>query len=193
MDPGLATVRFARYSANYIPRNSAALTSVNDVNTSVGFWGAQPDFRIPERLSPGFGPFPDLELEAMYQDQVRTFTAYQVQVAELAIRRVPDADLVMIYFEQPDGSGHQFTLTDHRQATNPLDATSVGRPSAPFGATGQDLAKIARYDSYLKAAYQTASDAVEAVIKAVGINRDGEPMRDVFVVSDHGMAPFHTA
>jgi Type I phosphodiesterase / nucleotide pyrophosphatase len=42
-------------------------------------------------------------------------------------------------------------------------------------------------------AYQQASDAVEAVISTIGVNNQGEPLSDVFVVSDHGMAPFHTA
>jgi hypothetical protein len=159
----------------------------------VGFWAPQPDFRIPERLSPGFGSFPDPELEAMYIDQVGTWTEYQIRVAVRAITQNPDADLVMLYFEQPDGSGHQFTLTDDRQATNPLDATTVGTPGKPPGAIGQDQEKIARYDGYLRFAYQQANAAVEAVINAVGSRPNGEPLRDVLVVSDHGMAPFHTA
>jgi hypothetical protein len=87
---------------------------VDDINKNVGFWAPQPDFRIPERLSPGFLSFPDLELEAIYEDQVRTFTDYQTRLGVHAIERNPNADLVMIYFEQPDGSGHQFTLTDRR-------------------------------------------------------------------------------
>ena len=44
----------------------------------------------------------------------------------------------MIYIEQPDGSGHQFTLTDPRQATDPTDPNSIG--------AGQNPAKVARYD-----------------------------------------------
>jgi len=54
----------------------------------------------------------DLELEAMYRDQVRSFTDYQTRVALRAISQNPGADLVMTYFEQPDGSGHQFLLID---------------------------------------------------------------------------------
>jgi predicted AlkP superfamily pyrophosphatase or phosphodiesterase len=191
--PDLSTVRFARYAANFILRNPVVLNAVDDINNHVGFWAPQPDFRIPERLSPGFDAFPDLELEAMYQDQVKTFVAYQTQVALRAIGQNPDADLVMIYIEQPDGSGHQFTLTDPRQATDPLDPTSIGRPGSPPGATGQDLAKVARYDAYLKFAYQVADQAVRAILDAVGVDKRGELLADVFVVSDHGMAPFHTA
>ena len=188
----LSTVRFARYGANFIPRNPPVLAVVDDINNNLGFWAPQPDFRIPERLSPGFTNFPDLELEAMYHDQVETWIAYQTAVALHAVRENPDADLVMIYIEQPDGSGHQFTLTDPRQATNPVDNTSIGTPGHPLGATGQDAAKIERYARYLEFAYQQANDAVEAILNAIG-SHGGEPQRDVLVVSDHGMAPFHTA
>jgi hypothetical protein len=107
LDPELNVVRIARYSANFIPRNAPVIADVDDMNTNVGFWAPQPDFRIPERLSPGFGVFSDAELEAIYQDQVDTFTDYQTRMATHAIETNPDADLVMLYFEQPpaDGSG----------------------------------------------------------------------------------------
>jgi hypothetical protein len=62
------------------------------------------------------------------KDQVRSFVEYQTRVALLAMRRNADADLVMIYIEQPGGSSHQFTLTDPRQASNFLDPTSIGTP-----------------------------------------------------------------
>jgi predicted AlkP superfamily pyrophosphatase or phosphodiesterase len=175
----LSTVRLTRYGANFIPRNPPVLAFVDDINIHVGFWRPQPDFRIPERLSPGFTPFPDLELEALYEDQVKTFVRYQTRVAKRAIEQNPDADLVMIYIEQPDGSGHQFTLTDSRQATDPRDPNSIGN--------NQDRAKIARYDRYLKFAYQQADRAVKRIMEAAG------PTSNVIVVSDHGMAPFHTA
>ncbi|HET9699637.1 MAG TPA: alkaline phosphatase family protein, partial [Burkholderiales bacterium] len=191
--PDLSTVRFARYAASFIPRNAPVIAVVDDINDNVGFWAPQPDFRIPERLSPGFGPFPDLELEAMYRDQMKTFVEYQTRVGLRAIERNPDADLVMIYIEQPDGAGHQFTLTDPRQASDPLDARSIGVPGDPPGATGQDPAKVARYRGHLEFAYQQANQAVDAVIRAVGQRTNGEPLSDVLVVSDHGMAPFHTA
>src|SRR5262249_60727840 len=108
LSPDLSVVRFARYSADFIPRNTPALADVDDINNNVGFWRPQADFRIPERLSPGFTNFPDTELEAMFEDMVRTFVRYQTRVAERAILRNPDADLVMVYIEQPDGSEHQF-------------------------------------------------------------------------------------
>ncbi|UFP95039.1 alkaline phosphatase family protein [Gloeobacter morelensis MG652769] len=181
----LSTVRFARYATNFIPRNAPVIASVDDINNNVGFWAPQPDFRIPERISPGFETFPDLELEGMYADQVRSFVTYQTDIGLRAISQNPNADLVMIYIEQPDGSGHQFTLTDPRQPTDFKNPNSIG--------SGQDPQKKARYASYLKTAYQTASDAVQRIIQAVGTERDGTPKSDVLVVSDHGMAPFHTA
>jgi predicted AlkP superfamily pyrophosphatase or phosphodiesterase len=183
--PDLSIIHLTRYSANFIPRNAAVINDVDDINTQVGFWAPQADFRIPERLSPGFNNFSDQELEAIYADQVKTFVAYQTQVALRAISQKPDADLAMIYIEQPDGSSHQFLIDDPRQATNPLDATTIG--------VNQDKAKIARYRRYLATAYQAADQAVQSVIAAVGTERNGNPKSDIFVVSDHGFAPFHTA
>src|SRR5262249_30913408 len=150
MAPDLSTVRLARYSANAIPRNAAVLPDVDDINIHVGFWAPQADFRIPERLSPGFGPFPDTELEAIYEDQVRTFVDYQTRVALRAIERNPDADLVMIYIEQPDGSEHQFLLRDPRQASNPRDPATIG--------ANQDPAKRAREGGLLKTPYRGANE-----------------------------------
>lgn len=185
LEPDLALVRISRTSANSIPRNAAVLADVDDINANVGFWAPQPDFRIPERISPGYGPFPDIELEEIYADLVRGFTYYQTRIALHAMSRVPDADLAMIYFEQPDGSAHQFLLTDPRQPSDFLNPNSIG--------AGQDAAKVARYADYLKVAYQTADAAVQRVIDAVGTDSDGRPRSNVIVVSDHGFETFHTA
>lgn len=183
--PDLSTVRLARYSANAIPRNAAVLADVDDANTHVGFWAPQDDFRIPERLSPGFGPFPDAELEAMYEDQVKSFVDYQTRLALRAIAKNPNADVVLIYFEQPDGSVHQFLLRDPRQPTDFTNPNSIG--------AGQDPAKVARYASYIATAYKVADDAVHRIIEAVGTDASGRPNSNVIVVSDHGFETFHTA
>jgi predicted AlkP superfamily pyrophosphatase or phosphodiesterase len=185
LEPNLSTVRLARYSANAIPRNTPVLADVDDINTHVGFWAPQADFRIPERLSPGFGPFPDLELEAMYENLVRTFVDYQTRVALRAIARNPNADLVMVYIEQPDGSEHQFLLTDPRQPTEFTNPNSIG--------AGQDAGKVARYRSYIQTAYKVADDAVQRIIEAVGVDAAGKPNSNIIVVSDHGFETFHTA
>ncbi|MFC3692965.1 alkaline phosphatase family protein [Chenggangzhangella methanolivorans] len=177
--PDLANVRFIRYSAYYIPRNAPALAAVDDINHKVGFWAPQPDFRIPERLSAGLDAFSDAELEAAYQDQVTTFVAYQGEVATRAIKKNPGADLAMIYFEEPDGSKHQFLLTDRRQASDPRDPNTIGK--------GQDQEKVKRYADYVAAAYQRADEAVAKILDLTG------PETNVLLVSDHGFAPFHTA
>ncbi len=183
--PDLTKVNIARYSANFIPRPSTILKDVDDINNNVGFWAPQPDFRITEKLSPGFDRFSDRELEDIYEDQVRTFVDYQTRVGLRAIQQNPDADLAMLYIEQPDGSGHQFLISDPRQATNPLDPLSIR--------DHQDPAKVGRYQGYVRTAYQVASQAVQKIIQEVGTNAEGVPNSNIFVVSDHGFAPFHTA
>jgi predicted AlkP superfamily pyrophosphatase or phosphodiesterase len=185
LSPDLAKVNIARYSANFIPRPSTILKDVDDINNNVGFWAPQPDFRITEKLSPGFDRFSDGELEDIYEDQVRTFVDYQTRVGLRAIQQNPDADLTMLYIEQPDGSGHQFLIADPRQATNPSDPLSIRE--------NQDPAKVGRYQSYVRTAYQVASQAVQKIIQEVGTNAEGVPNSNIFVVSDHGFAPFHTA
>jgi predicted AlkP superfamily pyrophosphatase or phosphodiesterase len=182
--PDLSTVRIARYAADDIPPNTVQ-SAVDDINANVGFWADQADFRIPEKLSPGFASFPDEDLEAIYEDQVVTFVDYQTRVALRAMEQNPNADLVMVYIEQPDGSEHQFLLVDPRQPTNPLDPSSIGAK--------QDPAKVARYRRYVQVAYQAANRAVQRIIEAVGVDHDRRPRADVIVVSDHGFDPFHTA
>ena len=183
--PNLSTVKITRYSANYIPRNAPVLADVDDINNNVGFWAPQADFRITERISPGFDKFSDAELEAIYEDQVRTFVDYQTRVALRAISKNPNTDLAMVYIEQPDGSGHQFLLTDSRQATDPRNPNTIG--------AGQDKAKVARYKTYVQTAYKAANNAVQRIIDAVGTDSEGKPNSNIIVVSDHGFAPFHTA
>lgn len=186
LDPKLKEIRLVRYSANFIPRNAPVLANVDDANNNVGYWANQSDFRFTERLAPGVtASFTDKELEAVFEDQVRLFVDYQTRMVLRAIDQNPDADLVMAYIEQPDGSNHQFMLTDDRQASNPLDPNSIG--------AGQDFNKKARYAWHLKYAYQKASEAVQKVIDKVGVDATGKPNSNVFVVSDHGFAPFHTA
>jgi hypothetical protein len=183
--PDLSTVRLVRYGINDIPPTPAVQSSIDDINNNVGFWVPQADFRIPERLSPGFTTFPDSELEAIYEDQVASFVDYQTRLALRAISQNSDADLVMIYIEQPDGSEHQFLLTDPRQPTDPTNPNSIG--------AGQDPVKVARYAKYLEKAYQVADNGVQRILEAIGLDGDNVPKADVFVVSDHGFDPFHTA
>ena len=183
--PDLSTVHIARYSVDDIPPNPPVQGSVDDINSNVGFWADQADFRFPERINPGLANFSDQELEAIFEDQVAHFVDYQTRVALRAIQQNPNADLVMVYIEQPDGSEHQFLLTDLRQATNPLDPKSIFQ--------NQDAAKVARYQKYIENAYVKANEAVERIIEATGTDSRGKPLSDVFVVSDHGFDPFFTS
>ncbi|MBD2096113.1 alkaline phosphatase family protein [Trichocoleus sp. FACHB-591] len=184
----LSTVRLIRTSANYIPRpadNPAVIADVNDINNTIGFWRPQPDFRIAQRISPGLETFPDLELEGADEALIDTFVEYQTDVLLRGIQQNPDADLVLGYLEQPDGAQHQFLLTDPRQATDPSNPNSIG--------VGQDPAQVDRFQDYVLHAYQVASDAVQRVIDAVGVDEAGVPNSNIVITSDHGFAPFHTA
>jgi predicted AlkP superfamily pyrophosphatase or phosphodiesterase len=193
--PDLSTVRIARTSVSYIGRQFVAptatqvLADIADIHNNVGFWQPSPDFRIVEKIDAvpsTFANFPDLELEAIYEELVNTWVPYQTKVALRAISQNPTADLVMTYIEQPDGSFHQFLLTDPRQPTDPTNPNTI--------LAGQDSAKITRYQGYLKRAYQTADAAVEQLIQASGgVDASGRPNADIIVISDHGFSAFHTA
>ena len=186
--PDLSTVRIARSSVSFIPRNAAVVADVDDINNNVGFWQPQGDFRIVERIDgppSTFASFPDTELEAIFEELVREFVTYQTNVGLRAISRFPNVDLAMIYIEQPDGSEHQFLAIDPRQATNPTDPNSIGQ--------NQDPVKLARYRGYIATAYRVANQAVQRVINAVGTDANGVPNSNILVVSDHGFDPFHTA
>ena len=69
--------------------------------------------------------------------------------------------------------------------------TDFTNPASIF--EGQDSAKVDRYRTCVQAAYQAANQAVQAIIDAVGTGKHGDPNSNIFVVSDHGFAPFHTA
>jgi hypothetical protein len=115
-------------------------------------------------------------VEAIYEDQATLFTTYQTNVALRAIALHPDADLLMIYVEEPDGSEHQLMMTDARQASTPSDPGSIG--------SNQDAAQAVRFQSYIMNAYQKASNVVDTIIKAVGTDNNGVPKSDIIVVSD---------
>ncbi len=181
--PDLSNVHIARYSVDDIPPNPPVLNSVNDANNNVGFWADQDDFRFPERINPGLAAFSDEELEAISEDQLNTFVDYQTRLALRAIDQNPDADVVYVYIEEPDGLEHQYLLTDPRQATNPQDPNSIF--------PNQDIAKVIRYGGHIRHAYQVSNEAVGKIMDAV--SQGGKLGSNVFVVSDHGFDPFFTA
>ena len=178
--PDLSTVRFARYSANFIPRNAPVIADVDDINENVGFWAPAAGFPHPAAGEHELRPVLRRRARGDVRGSGRDLRALPER--RRAARRsaaIPDADLVMIYIEEPDGSGHQFTLTDPRQATDPRDPESIF--------WNQDRDKVGATTATSEFAYQQADRAVQDIMALVG------PGTNVFVVSDHGMAPFHTA
>src|SRR5262249_20490884 len=98
--PDLSVVPIPRPSLTFINPTSttvpAVLADIDDLHKTVGFWQPQPDFRIVEKLDAvpsTFLSFPDLELEAIYEDLVINWTEYQKNVVLRALAREPDADL----------------------------------------------------------------------------------------------------
>ena len=155
------------------------IADVDDINNNVGFWAPQPDFRIPERLSPGFTNFPDIELEAIYQDQVETFVRYQTRIAERAIlpesRRRP-RDGLHRAARRLRPSVHADRSAGRRpiRATRTRSATTRIAPRWP--------ATTATWSSPTSRPTEQWSGSARPAARS-----------NVFVVSDHGMAPFHTA
>jgi len=176
--------------SNLTPSNPNVAASANDINTHVGFWQSDPDYSIPERIASGLTNFSQAELNAVYQDQSKTFIQYQTDVLKRAIDVNPNADLVLGYIDQPDASSHQYLLTDPRQATNIHDPSSI---STSVGGAGQDPAVVAANASYVKDAYVKVNQAIQSVINKVGVDSNGKPKSNIIVVSDHGFEPFHTA
>ncbi|WP_199300233.1 alkaline phosphatase family protein [Trichocoleus sp. FACHB-262] len=137
-----------------------------------------------------FGAFGGLGAKGFSLDAADFTVAPEAAVQELArlgmasFSDVKVAELEDIP-EQPDGAQHQFLLTDPRQATDPSNPNSIG--------VGQDPAQVDRFQDYVLHAYQVASDAVQRVIDAVGVDEAGVPNSNIVITSDHGFAPFHTA
>ena len=55
--PDLTSVRFVRYSANFIPRNTPVIADVDDINEHVGFLGAAAGFPNSRAAQPGVREF----------------------------------------------------------------------------------------------------------------------------------------
>ncbi len=136
--PDLSNIRLARYGSNFIPRNTPVIADVDDINENVGFWRPQADFRHSGAAELGLHQLPGL---VSSKPSTRTWSRPSCSIRPgspcAPIVKNPGADLVMVYIEQPDGSEHQFLLTDPRQASNPTDPTTIG--------ANQDAAKVARY------------------------------------------------
>lgn len=131
--PDLAAVRFVRTSANFIPRNAPVIADVDDINNNVGFilrsaQETQPDFRIPERISAGLTTFPDLELEAIYEDLVKTFVEYQTNVA---LRSIALSPFTALTTDDATALAAANALLDPRNAHDLGGLTAAAAPVAP--------------------------------------------------------------
>ena len=120
----------------------AVLDDIDDINTHVGFWAPQPDFRIPERLSPGFTSFPTWSSKPCMRTKSRPSSAIRRGSPQRAIMQRPGADLVMMYIEQPDGAGHQSTLTDPRQAPTSQPEQHRRRPRRRQGRALRRVSRV---------------------------------------------------
>jgi hypothetical protein len=75
--------------ADVAGRGSNIIHGMAPFHTQVSMTNILKNAGIDTSLSPGFGNVPDLELEDIYEDQVKTFVRYQTKVAARAILQNP--------------------------------------------------------------------------------------------------------
>jgi predicted AlkP superfamily pyrophosphatase or phosphodiesterase len=127
-------------------------------------WPGPPDDR---RLADGLAGKPGIDI-ATWTEQAETFTAFFGETLRVAVAR-PDWDLLLGYVPVIDEAGHQLWLEDPRQPyfTPELQRAAAAARTRVWQAVDRELAGLlARLD------LRTTT---------------------VAVVSDHGMAPVHTA
>jgi predicted AlkP superfamily phosphohydrolase/phosphomutase len=134
--PDLST--FNIYLGNIVHNVGYPQPFINDIDKTLGFWPAEPDFFNLERA---------LIDEATYMEQLERLADYLNDAMLLAIKNY-DFDLLMVYQVQTDEAGHEFTLVDPRQQTF------------------QDSAKRQRYAEYLERSYQIADRNLKEIIEA---------------------------
>jgi predicted AlkP superfamily pyrophosphatase or phosphodiesterase len=134
--PDLST--FNIYLGNVVHNVGYPEIFINEIDKTVGFWPAEPDFFNLERA---------LIDEATYMEQLERLADYLNDAMLLAIKNY-DFDLLMGYQVQTDEAGHEFTLVDPRQQTF------------------QDSAKRQRYAEYLERSYQIADRNLKEIIEA---------------------------
>src|SRR5262245_9647360 len=134
--PDLST--FNIYLGNVVHNIGYPQTFINEIDKTVGFWPAEPDFFNLERA---------LIDEASYMEQLERLADYLNDAMLFAIKNY-EFDLLMGYQVQTDEAGHEFTLVDPRQQTF------------------EDSAKRQRYAEYLERAYQIADRNLKEIIEA---------------------------
>jgi predicted AlkP superfamily pyrophosphatase or phosphodiesterase len=134
--PDLST--FNIYLGNVVHNVGYPQTFIEQIDKTVGFWPAEPDFFNLERA---------LIDEATYMEQLERLADYLNDAMLFAIKNY-EFDLLMGYQVQTDEAGHEFTLVDPRQQTF------------------EDSAKRQRYAEYLERAYQIADRNLKEIIDA---------------------------
>jgi predicted AlkP superfamily phosphohydrolase/phosphomutase len=112
---------------------------IDEIDKSIGFWPAEPDFFNLERGNID---------EATYMEQLERLADYLKDAMLLAIKN-HKFDLLMGYQVQTDEAGHEFSLVHPRQQSF------------------EDAAKRARYAEYLERSYQIADRNLKEIIDAV--------------------------
>ncbi len=134
--PDLST--FNIYLGTIVHNVGYPKTFIDEIDKTVGFWPAEPDFFNLERA---------LIDEATYMEQLERLADYLNDAMLFAIKNY-DFDLLMGYQVQTDEAGHEFTLVDPRQQSF------------------QDSAKRQRYAEYLERSYQIADRNLKEIIEA---------------------------
>lgn len=135
-DPNLSA--FKIYLGNVTHNVGYPQSFVDEIDQTLGFWPAEPDFFNLERNN--------IEL-AVYMEQLERLAVYLKDAMLLAMDRYP-YDLLMGYQVQTDEAGHQFLLVDPRQQGY------------------ADVAKRQSYADSLNQAYEIADSNLKAIIDA---------------------------
>jgi predicted AlkP superfamily phosphohydrolase/phosphomutase len=133
----LSTVRI--YLGNMVHNVGYPQSFIDEIDKSIGFWPAEPDFFNLERGNID---------EETYMEQLERLADYLKNAMLLAIRN-HKFDLLMGYQVQTDEAGHEFSLVDPRQQSF------------------EDTAKRERYAEYLERSYQIADRNLKEIIDAV--------------------------
>jgi predicted AlkP superfamily phosphohydrolase/phosphomutase len=132
---------FNIYLGNVVHNVGYLQSFINEIDTTIGFWPAEPDFFNLERA---------LIDEATYMEQLERLADYLNDAMLLAINKY-EFDLLMGYQVQTDEAGHEFSLVDPRQQGF------------------QDSAKRERYAEYLERSYQIADRNLKKIIEAADL------------------------
>lgn len=140
-DPSLSA--FNIYLGDVVHNVGYPKAFVDEIDKSIGFWPAEPDFFNLERGNID---------ETTYMEQLERLALYLKDAMLLAMEKYP-FDLLMGYQVQTDEAGHQFFLVDPRQQSY------------------SDVDKRARYANYIDDAYRIADRNLREIIDAAKLSK----------------------